>query len=286
MVADETAIPRRRRGVLCIGGTDPTGGAGLSADVRTGAGVGLDVATVVACVTVQSERGVGAVHLVPGDVVGAQAEAALATARPAAIKVGALGSAAAAETVAAFVQRARLPVVLDPVLAASAGGSLAPPAVRRLLFTTLASRSTVVTPNRPELEAWVGEAAPDLASVMECARHVAATVETAVCVKGGHGPADGVVVDVLALPSGEVVRYEHPRRPGGPFRGTGCTFATALAAGLAAGRGLVDAVAEAVAYVDAAWQTSRSACSAASTPGLAVPKLVPAPEKVVRIVRE
>jgi hydroxymethylpyrimidine/phosphomethylpyrimidine kinase len=235
--------------VLVAAGLDPSGGAGLAADVEALLAVGARALPVATALTVQgAARALRFEPVRPAFVV-EQIEGALRGARPAALKTGMIGAAATAAALAeAFARPAlrRLPLVVDPVLAASSGLPLLrgvrgrPAHALRSLF----ARATVVTPNWPELEALAGAALPSEDDAIAAARTLPSS---AVLVKGGH--RRGPPIDLLVTPAG-VRRFEGRRRPG-TARGTGCRLASALAGLLARGVPLVEAVVGARRVVEA-----------------------------------
>jgi hydroxymethylpyrimidine/phosphomethylpyrimidine kinase len=226
--------------VLVIVGSDSSGGAGLVRDVRTLTRFGTEVLCAVTAVTVQSDSAVTAVHPVPPDTVRAQIEAALATGRVGAIKIGMLGTRAIALTVAACLPpREQVPIVLDPVLASSSGAALLDAGGREALRESLVPRATLVTPNIPEAAALLGtEPATTEEELLHQARAWLALGPAAVLIKGGHG-SGSEAVDLL-LSAGRYRRLV-ASRSAKTQRGTGCALASGIAAGLAEGLELGDA---------------------------------------------
>lgn len=220
--------------VLVLAASDPTGGAGLQADVLTVASLGCHPLSVLTAYTVQDTRGVVSLHALPAEAVAAQARCVLDDAPVRAIKIGVVGSAAAAQAIALLLaEHASVPVVLDPVLASARGDPLGD---AEALRTMLVPRATVVTPNSEEASALGG--APALLALG--ARFVLVT--------GTHEPGEDVVNTLLG-PQG-VVREDRWPRLAGSYHGSGCTLASAIAARLAQG----DAVPEAVrAAQDYTW---------------------------------
>jgi hydroxymethylpyrimidine/phosphomethylpyrimidine kinase len=246
---------------LTIAGLDPSGGAGIAADLRAFAAAGAWGSAVCAALTVQSTRGVRAVHPIAPALVVAQAEEVLADARVRAIKTGALGSAGNARAVAALIEaHPRIPAVVDPVMipsrAAAPGARLSGgvTALRRL-----AQAATLITPNLAEASALLG--AP-VASSSEARAAAAALVEAfapAALVKGGHAEGDEAI-DWLALRGRavRVVRIARPRRKTPPLHGTGCTLASLIAGRLAArGRGPLRPPTEAEIIAAVRWARAR-----------------------------
>ncbi len=237
----------RRPAVLVLAGLDPSGGAGIQADIGTIMALGVHAAPVVTVLTVQDTVDVRACRPVDPALIVEQASVVLADLDVRAIKIGLLGEPSVLEAVAGICRlRPEIPVVLDPVLTAGGGYALGGSALRRVLFDTLLPMASIVTPNGPELHALSGLPASD----DEAARRLLATGCRHVLVTGGHGAGE-TVVDVLHDRNGPVVSWESPRRPG-RFHGTGCTLASAIAAGLAQDRPVTDAVGAAVDFVQRA----------------------------------
>lgn len=220
--------------VLVIAGSDSSGGAGLTRDVRTLAHFGAGALCALTAVTAQSDARVSAVHLLPPELVRAQIEAALDTGRVAAIKIGMLGTGAIVLAVAASLPpRSTIPLVLDPVLAASSGGELLDAAGRRALLDTLLPLATVVTPNIPEAAALLAtDSARGEATRLQQAAALLALGPEAVLLKGGHD--DGPEAADLLLARDAPPYWLRARRGSAARRGTGCTLSSAIAAGLAA----------------------------------------------------
>lgn len=235
--------------VLIIAGSDSGGGAGLQADVKTVTALGGFAMTAVTAVTVQNTLGVTAVHPIPSVIVAAQVEAVMADLGADAIKTGMVGTVALVETVAQALDAhaAGVSVVVDPVMVAKGGHPLledpAVAAVRDLLIP----RAALVTPNAPEAERLTGLAVASLDDQRRAAERLLTQGARAALVKGGH--VDGPIVrDLLAWPGGEVV-LEAPRIDTRATHGTGCTLASAIAAGLAQGLALEVAARRAHTYL-------------------------------------
>jgi hydroxymethylpyrimidine/phosphomethylpyrimidine kinase len=225
--------------VLTFAASDPTGGAGLQADLLTLAALGCHPLSVVTALTVQDTRGVDSLEAVDAGLVERQAGKLLAEARVAAFKLGVLGSAANARAVRAVLdQHARVPVVVDPVLASGRGDRLGDAAA---LMEAIVSAATVLTPNSEEARALAGER--DLA---RCARRLTEAGAKYVLITGTHEPGDEVV-NTLYDARGRLDEARWPRLPGS-YHGSGCTLASALAAGLAHGRDVAHAAREAQRY--------------------------------------
>jgi hydroxymethylpyrimidine/phosphomethylpyrimidine kinase len=237
--------------VLIIAGSDSGGGAGIQADIKAVTALGGYAATAVTAVTVQNTLGVTGVHPIPVDVVVAQARAVLDDIGADAIKTGMLGDVAMVEAVARVLEGAAgIPAVIDPVMVAKGGAALlagdAVGAVRRLLIP----RAALLTPNAPEAEALTGLAVATTDDLRRAGEALLQAGAKAVLMKGGHIAGDRMV-DILMTPAGETA-FEAERLQTRHTHGTGCTLASACAAGLAQGLPLTGAVAQAWAYVQEA----------------------------------
>ncbi len=235
--------------VLIIAGSDSGGGAGIQADVKTVTALGGYAATAITALTIQNTLGVSGVVSTPPKAVRAQMEAVLKDIGADVLKTGMLGDTLLVETIAeAFEDLAvGIPRVVDPVMVATSGDVLLPQsavdAVRRLMIPG----AVLVTPNAPEAEVLTGKAVDGLNGQRRAAEKLLSMGAMAVLVKGGHVPGD-VIVDVLATQSGEHF-FDGPRIVTSATHGTGCTLASGIAAGLARGLELKDAVALARAYL-------------------------------------
>jgi hydroxymethylpyrimidine/phosphomethylpyrimidine kinase len=230
--------------VLTVAGSDPSAGAGIQADLKTFAAQGVYGVCVITAVTAQNSRGVSDVYPLPPAVVGKQLDALLDDVRLAAVKVGMLATAEAATVVADRARDGGLPnLVLDPVLLSSSGY---PIGVREAVEHLL-PYATVVTPNAAEAGALLDRPVGTRAELAEAAERLAAKGPTSVVVTGGDG-AGPDAVDVLWTPDG-VQFLTAPRVATRNTHGTGCTFAAAVAARLALGDAVPDAVREAKDYV-------------------------------------
>jgi hydroxymethylpyrimidine/phosphomethylpyrimidine kinase len=240
------------RAVLSIAGSDPTGGAGIQADLKTFATFGVYGVSVIAAVTVQSTQGVERVVGLEADLVGAQIETVAADIDVHATKIGMLATAAIVEAVTAAIDELELPlVVVDPVLMSSSGQPLLDADGRRALAAELLPRARVATPNIAEAEALSGRAIRSLDDARDAAQRIRDLGSRAVVITGGHatGFGDAAQVVDLVLDGHEFHECRIARVDAGPTHGTGCTFASAVAARLALGDPLPDAVARAQRYV-------------------------------------
>jgi hydroxymethylpyrimidine/phosphomethylpyrimidine kinase len=244
---------------LTIAGSDPSGGAGIQADLKTFAAFGLYGASAITAVTVQSTRGVEAISPLSSDLVTAQIEAVAGDLTIDATKIGMLATAAIVEAVAAAVKELELPlVVLDPVLLSTSGEQLLDADGVRAMCVELLPLARIVTPNIPEAEALSGRRIGSPAEARDAARRIQAMGPAAVIITGGHGQWDeegsgsrsegSQVVDLL-FDQGQFHEFRTRRLDSTQTHGTGCTFASAVAAGLALGQSLPDAAARAQQYV-------------------------------------
>ncbi|MEO4042585.1 hydroxymethylpyrimidine/phosphomethylpyrimidine kinase [Hoeflea sp. CAU 1731] len=235
--------------VLVVGGTDSSGGAGVSRDTTTLAAFGVAACPAITAVTVQTHHGVRHIEAMPGDLI-LQQMAAAAEANPIrAVKIGLLGHAEAIRAVVSFLAANReMPAVLDPVLVSSSGGRLTDEAAIVNLRDCLMPLCTLVTPNLAELACLLEEPEAKSASAAEHqGRALLRQGCRAVLVKGGHAGGDAAT-DVLFRHDSEPVRFSAPRLDGS-LRGTGCMLASAIAAGLASGESLENSIRSAKAYV-------------------------------------
>jgi len=240
--------------VLAIGGSDPTAGAGVQGDLRTIGQLGAYGVCALTSVTVQDTCGLSTRQDVAAELLTAQLTALAGDLRIATVKAGMLGSRANVEAVARFLDRhPRLPFVLDPVLAATAGGPLLDADATAALIAELLPRATVVTPNLLEALLLTGRPAGDDRAAEPLARDLAAAGATAVLITGGHRPG-GEVVDLL-FDGATVHRLPTPRLPIAAH-GTGCALAAAIATRLAFGDALVAAWAAARAHLIARLRAS------------------------------
>jgi hydroxymethylpyrimidine kinase/phosphomethylpyrimidine kinase len=240
---------RRVPTVLVVAGSDPTGGAGLQADLKTLEWFGVASAAAVSAITIQTATRVRASHPVPAPTLQAQLAAVAASISPRVIKCGLLASAANVEVVADFTARRRhCALVVDPVTAASGRGArLSRKDLAQALVERLFPLASVVTVNLPEASNLCGARVTDEAAMADAARAIADMGPHAVVIKGGH--LRGPPVDVLYC-GGRLRRFPGVRAPA-TMHGTGCAFASALAAGLALGFGVARAVEDAGAHVRA-----------------------------------
>jgi len=237
--------------VLIIAGSDSSGGAGIQADIKTVTALGGYAATAITAITVQNTLGVSGVFPVPVEIVEAQARAVLDDIGADAIKTGMLGDRAVVEAVARILGSAPgVPAVVDPVMIAKGGASLLAADAVDALKVLLVPRAALLTPNAPEAEALTGLAVATTDDLRRAGAALLKAGAQAVLMKGGHVPGERVV-DILMTGDGETM-FEAERIDTRHTHGTGCTLASACAAGLAQGRPLVEAVARAWNYVQEA----------------------------------
>ena len=237
---------------VTIAGSDSSGGAGIQADLKTFAALGVYGASVITALTAQNTQGVRAIHDVPADFIRAQIDAVFSDLDIAAVKIGMLSQAAAIEAVAQGLATYHAKnIVLDPVMVATSGDRLLAPEAVEALRKLLIPRALVVTPNLPEAAAITG--APVARNEREMkvqARELLALGARNVLIKGGHGSGDESL-DLL-IGQGDVVRLSARRIVTANRHGTGCTLSSAIATGLAKGLDLKAAAQEAKVYVTAA----------------------------------
>jgi len=233
---------------LTIAGSDSGGGAGIQADLKTFAAHGVYGTSALTAITAQNTVGVTAIQALAADLVTAQIEAVANDIGADAVKTGMLANAAIIEAVAAAIESCDLPrVVVDPVMLAKSGDALLEPEAVAALRAKLLPLALVVTPNVPEAEVLAGMPIPSLKEVRRAARRIREMGPQAVVVKGGH--LDGEAIVDVFWDGQELVELTGPRVTGTSTHGTGCTFASAIAANLALGVPLASAVEAAKAYV-------------------------------------
>src|SRR6202035_3338032 len=240
--------------LLTIAGFDPSCGAGIAADLKTFAAHGCYGVAAITSLTVQSTEGVQAVHNTPSAELREQLEVLAKDCDIAAVKIGMLGNRGNAVVVAEFLDAHKFShVVHDPVMKSSSGTELLDAAGIKFVATELLKRSTVITPNIPEAEILTGVTIKEIADMEAAARKIVEMGARAVIVKGGH--MDHRAVDVL-FDGNEMVALAGDRVREESLHGTGCAFASAIAAQLASGRPLREAAMLAKAYITKAIEKS------------------------------
>ncbi|MBI4542915.1 MAG: bifunctional hydroxymethylpyrimidine kinase/phosphomethylpyrimidine kinase [Gemmatimonadetes bacterium] len=233
---------------LTIAGSDSGGGAGIQADLKTFHQFGIFGTSVITAVTAQNTLGVRAWEPLPVGLVAAQLDAVAEDLPPAAAKTGMLGTAELVAAVAAGIARHTLPhYVLDPVMIATSGDRLLDADAERLIATRLVPLAALVTPNLEEARILTEEEVGSLEQMERAGRALLRMGARAALVKGGHLRSDEVT-DVLATDRA-IRRFPRPRLRTTSTHGTGCTLSSAIAAGLALGRPLEQAVADALDFV-------------------------------------
>ncbi|MGQ4273096.1 bifunctional hydroxymethylpyrimidine kinase/phosphomethylpyrimidine kinase [Terrihabitans sp. B22-R8] len=238
---------------LTIAGTDPTGGAGVQADLKTFAAFGVYGASVITALVAQNTQGVRAIHDVPRTFIAEQIASVFDDLEVKAVKIGMLSQPSVIETVAASLDGydATANLVVDPVMVAASGDRLLVPEAVEALRSVLLPKALVITPNMPEAAALLDEpAAEDEAGMVRQAEKLMRLGCRAVLLKGGHGHGPDSV-DILLDATG-LERYAAPRFATKNTHGTGCTLSSAIAAGLANGQTLREAVQGAKAFISGA----------------------------------
>jgi hydroxymethylpyrimidine/phosphomethylpyrimidine kinase len=236
--------------VLSVAGSDSGGGAGIQADLKTMLALGVHGMTVVAAVTAQNSLGVQGYWELPGEAVAAQLDSVLGDIGVDAVKTGMLASAELVSLVAARLSTVDAPVVVDPVSVSKHGDPLLAADALEAVRTALLPVAAVVTPNLYEVRQLTGVEVTGAADLHRAADAVLALGPRAVLVKGGHLAGDAV--DLLVTAAGDAYEYRSERYDNRHTHGTGCTLASAVAARLACGDPLPEAVAAAKEYVTGA----------------------------------
>lgn len=232
---------------LTIAGSDSGGGAGIQADLKTFHAFGVFGTSAITAITAQDTRGVHGVHAIPVDLVKRQIRVVAEDLVPAACKTGMLATAELVRAVADSIRALGLPnYVLDPVMVATSGDRLLDRDAEAAVTERLIPLATVVTPNLDEARILAGRDIADESDMREVARLLVERGARAALVKGGHLAGDEVV-DVLVDEAGTET-WRRPKLNTTSTHGTGCTLSSAIAAGLALGRPLRDAVSDALDY--------------------------------------
>jgi len=238
---------------MSIAGSDPSGGAGIQSDLKTFHQFGVYGEAVITLLTVQNTVRTDRVEVMPPDLVYEQIRAVLEDIPPAAIKTGSLGSDDVVRAVAEALEGWSAPLVVDPVLVDKHGVALASESAWRVMREHLLPRTTLVTPNVPEAEAFTGITIRDTESMRQAALCLRKMGAQDVLVKGGH--LVGAPTDVL-LHGDSWFEFRAPRLDTQHTHGTGCAYSAAITAGLARGLRLHDAVARAKQYLNEAIRTA------------------------------
>jgi len=244
---------------LSIAGSDPSGGAGIEADLKTFHQLGVYGEAVVTLIAVQNTLGVTRVEMLAPDLVRDQIRAAISDISPQAAKTGALGSLAIVDAVADAAAGFGFPLVVDPVRIATRGLALMDSGAWALFVQRLLPRAYLLTPNLEEASALAGFSVQDTVTMRRAAEKLAAMGAAHVLVKGGHLVGDageGDAVDILYSPDAGFREFHAERIATRHTHGTGCTYSAAITAELAKGATLIDAIARAKAFVTEAIRTA------------------------------
>jgi hydroxymethylpyrimidine/phosphomethylpyrimidine kinase len=254
------SMQRRRQlpVALTIAGSDSGGGAGIQADLKTFAALGVHGTTAITCITAQNPRAVLGIQACRPLMVSRQLEAVFESFRPAAAKTGMLYSTAIIRAVAEFLRPRRVPLVVDPVMVSTSGAQLLQPAAIRFLKKDLLPLATLVTPNLPEAELLLGRGIRSGEDMRAAARELHRRFACAALVKGGHLRGLKVAVDIFYDGRQELL-LSAPFIRGVRTHGTGCTYAAAVTAFLARGFPPARAVLQAKQYITHAIARSRCA---------------------------
>jgi len=229
---------------LTIAGSDSGGGAGIQADLKTFAALGVHGASAIACLTAQNPKAVLAVKACPPEVLRRQIEAVFAELPPRAVKTGLLFSRENLRVVVDFFRaqtaRPRVPLVVDPVMASTSGAELLAPTAKKILAEELLPLATLVMPNLDEAGDLIGRRPKTAADIHRAAREIYERFGCAVLVKGGHLPGSATATDVL-FDGATAVELTASRVSGVHTHGTGCTYSAAICAALALGNELPSA---------------------------------------------
>ena len=239
--------------VLVVAGSDSGGGAGIQADIKTISMLNAYAATAITALTAQNTEGVFGIFPIPPEFIRQQIAVVLDDIGADAIKTGMLYDPAVIEAVVAVLQErgAAIPAVVDPVMVAKGGARLIEPDAIEALKRLLIARAEIVTPNLPEAEILCGSTIGNIAEMQAAGESLIALGCRAALVKGGHLPGE-TVSDVLVTAGGRIRVWENSRIATRHTHGTGCTLASAIAAGLAQGLGIENAVDRARTYVQRA----------------------------------
>jgi len=239
---------------LTIAGSDPSGGAGIQADLKAFHQFGVYGEAVITLITVQNTRSVTRVEVLAAELVAAQIAAVVEDVPPAAAKLGALGNAAVIEAVAHQARGFRFPLVVDPVMISKHGMPLIAEDARAQLIAQLVPLAHLLTPNLHEAAALTGQPVDSLDSMKDAASILRDMGARSVLIKGGH--LDGPALDLLLDSDGQFHQFSSNRIDTPNTHGTGCTYSAAITAGLAKGIPLPVAIARAKQYVTEAIRTN------------------------------
>ena len=236
--------------ILTIAGSDPSGGAGIQADIKVITAHKMYAMNVSTGLTVQNTTGIRDIFIIPPDFIAAQIDAIYEDIRPDAVKVGMVGNDAIVRTVAGKLREKNAEnIVLDPVISSTSGCSLITSETLFAMVDELLPLADIVTPNLAEAAAITGVAITDKDSMLRAAKALTERFSTAVLIKGGHLVESA---DDLLYADDQVRWYKQARIDNANTHGTGCALSTAIACGMAAGKPLTIAVEDAKAYITGA----------------------------------
>ncbi len=241
------------RVALTIAGSDPSGGAGIQADLKTFQRFGVYGEAVITLLTVQNTTSVERVVPLDAELVAQQIQAVIGDIPPAAAKLGALGTPEIIEMVAKLAESFAFPLVIDPVMISKHGASLLAAGARNLVVEKLVPRAFLLTPNLPEAMALTGLEISGLRGMRAAAKKLVAAGARNVLIKGGHLELDAT--DLL-LSNGAWFEFPSPRIATRQTHGTGCTYSAAITAGLALGLDLPAAIGQAKRFIHEAIRTA------------------------------
>ncbi len=252
--------------VLVISGLDPSGGAGIQADIQAITALGAHPLPIISCLTVQDTINVHGAEPVSAELIRKQLQCLAADIPIHAVKTGALGDATVVRELSAFLrQRERLPLVVDPVIKAAGGGDLADETLLSAMFSELFPLADVLTPNGPELQQ-LGEHEQEA----DAARNLLKSGCNAVLATGGHGTGHHIE-NILYRADGSTENWQL-KRVGGEYHGSGCTLAAGISAGLAAGQSLEEAIERAQNFVAASIQRAQKVGAGQPVPNREQPR--------------
>lgn len=244
--------PYKYSSVLTIAGSDSGGGAGIQGDVKTISSLGCYATTAITAITVQNTIGVTGIHSIPADIVKGQIEAILTDITPDAIKIGMVYNLQLAETIAGVLQLyPYIPIVLDPVMAATSGVNLMENNTIAGLKNHLFPISALITPNLDEASVLAGMPIYDVATMRTAGIKIMDSGSKAVLIKGGHMKGEKLT-SLYFSSDGAIEEFHYDRINTSNTHGTGCTLSSAIAAYLAQGMAMRDAIAYAQDYVNQA----------------------------------
>jgi hydroxymethylpyrimidine/phosphomethylpyrimidine kinase len=242
-----------RQVALTIAGSDPSGGAGIQADLKTFHQHGVYGTAVITLITVQNTVSVSHVEMLSADLIRQQITAVISDIPPVAAKTGALGSVEVVKAVAEMADHFTFPLIVDPVMISKHGARLISPEAEKALKDELLPEAFLVTPNIAEAELLSGVEIRDETDMLRAAKRLCAAGCRAVLIKAGH--LEGPPVDLL-FDGVEVKRFEGTRVESRHTHGTGCTLSAAIVANVALGLGLHEAVSRAKRYVQVGIETA------------------------------